>query len=101
MCRDSPQASPKQSVPQKGCPSSALSMVLTRKPHRQWLRPAETQVVCHMQQHYKGQCLTVAMQALIVHGTHRELEPFKPVEDIFFSSASCSQLTFPLETSLF
>lgn len=53
-----------------------------------WIRPAETQEVCHMQGHYNEHCLGLRRQALILHGSHRELEPFKPAEDPCYHSPS-------------
>lgn len=60
-----------------------------------WIRPAETQEVCHMQRHYNEHSLGLGRQALILHGSHRELEPFKPAEDPCYHSPS-EVLALPL-----
>lgn len=41
-----------------------------------------------MQGHYNEHCLGLGRQALILHGSHRELEPFKPAEDPCYHSPS-------------
>lgn len=41
-----------------------------------------------MQRHYNEHCLGLGRQALILHGSHRELEPFKPAEDPCYHSPS-------------
>lgn len=65
---------------QKEWPSSALSSAPRVLQRGDWLRPAETQEVCHIQRHYNEHCLGLGRQALILHGSHRELEAFKPAE---------------------
>lgn len=47
-----------------------------------------------MQGHYNEHCLGLGRQALILHGSHRELEPFKPAEDPCYHSPS-EVLTLP------
>lgn len=42
------------------------------------LRPAETREVSHMHWSYNYQCLGMGREALILHGSHRVLKPFKP-----------------------
>lgn len=39
-----------------------------------------------MRWHYNEHCLGLGRQALILHGSHRELEPFKPAEDPCYHS---------------
>lgn len=39
-----------------------------------------------MRGQYNGHCLGFGRWALILHGSHRELEPLKPAEDQFFHS---------------
>lgn len=48
-----------------------------------------------MQGQYNEHCLGLGRWALILHGSHRELEPFKPAEDQCFHSPS-EVLTIPL-----
>lgn len=48
-----------------------------------------------MQWHYNEHCLGMGRQALILHGSHRELEPFKPAEDSCYH-ASSEVLALPL-----
>lgn len=48
-----------------------------------------------MQRHYNEHCLGLGRQALILHGSHRELEPFKPAEDPCYHSPS-EVLALPL-----
>lgn len=67
-------------------PPLCVSSRATKK--RPWIRPAETQEVCHMQRHDNERCLGLGRPALILHGSHRELEPFKPAEDPCYHSPS-------------
>lgn len=48
-----------------------------------------------MQWHYNERCLGMGRQALILHGSNRELEPFKPAEDPCYHSP-CEILALPL-----
>lgn len=48
-----------------------------------------------MQWSYNERCLGLGRQALILHGSHRELEPFKPAEDSCYHSPS-EVLALPL-----
>lgn len=41
-----------------------------------------------MQGHDNERCLGLGRPALILHGSHRELEPFKPAEDPCYHSPS-------------
>lgn len=47
-----------------------------------------------MRGQYNGHCLGLGRWALILHGSHRELEPLKPAEDQCFHSPS-EVLTLP------
>lgn len=41
-----------------------------------------------MQSHYNEHCLGLGRQALILHGSHRELGPFRAAEDPYYHSPS-------------
>lgn len=67
---------------ERGACSALFSALSSTEP--QWvdcIRPAETQEVCYMQLLYNGHCLGLERQALIKHGSHRELKPLKPAEN--------------------
>lgn len=48
-----------------------------------------------MQGQHNEHCLGLGRWALILHGSHREPEPFKPAEDQYFPSPS-EVLSLPL-----